>query len=57
MDTHDHTCGEQHFVLEGEYERDGAEYTAATYACIPARAKHGPFTSREGAVVLVVWEG
>lgn len=57
MDAHDHTCDEQHFVLEGAYERDGEEYSAPTYAYIPARSKHGPFTSREGAVVLVIWGG
>ena len=57
MDAHDHAYGEQHFVLQGEYERGGEEYGAATYEYIPARTQHGPFTSREGAVVLVMWDG
>ncbi|MGD8726635.1 MAG: cupin domain-containing protein [Gemmatimonadales bacterium] len=57
MDAHTHTCAEQHFVLEGEYEVDGKEYGPGTYQYIPARFRHGPFASRDGAVVLVAWEG
>jgi anti-sigma factor ChrR (cupin superfamily) len=57
MDAHTHTCGEQHFILEGEYDVDGKEYGAGTYQYIPAQVEHGPFASRNGAVVLVVWGG
>ena len=57
MEAHAHTCCEQHFVLEGEYEAQGAEHSAGTYQCIPAHHNHGPFSSRDGAVILVVWEG
>lgn len=57
LDTHSHTCCEQHFVLEGKYESHGKEYGPGAYQCIPAHTGHGPFSSREGAVVLVIWEG
>lgn len=55
MGAHAHTCCEQHFVLQGEYEVGGVEHGTGTYQCIPAHQNHGPFGSREGAVVLVVW--
>ena len=57
LDSHSHTCCEQHFVLEGKYESGGKEYGPGAYQCIPPHTDHGPFSSREGAVVLVVWEG
>ena len=57
MDAHAHTCGEQHFVLEGEYEVGGEEHGSGTYQYVSARTNHGPFTSGEGAVILVVWDG
>ena len=55
MGAHTHTCCEQHFVLRGAYEVGGVEHRAGTYHCIPAFQYHGPFTSREGAEILVVW--
>jgi anti-sigma factor ChrR (cupin superfamily) len=55
MEAHSHVCCEQHFVLEGSYEADAREYGAGAYQCIPAHTNHGPFSSREGAVVLVIW--
>lgn len=57
MDTHAHTCCEQHFVLEGEYEEGGEAHGPGTYQCIPPHTDHGPFSSRQGAVILVIWEG
>ncbi|MCG6956569.1 MAG: cupin domain-containing protein [Gemmatimonadetes bacterium] len=55
MGAHSHTSCEQHFVLEGRYEAQGEEYGPGAYQCIPAHTNHGPFSSRVGAVVLVVW--
>jgi anti-sigma factor ChrR (cupin superfamily) len=55
MGAHAHTCCEQHFVLRGEYEVGGVEHRAGTYQCIPAHQNHGPFSSGEGAEILVVW--
>jgi anti-sigma factor ChrR (cupin superfamily) len=57
MEAHTHTCCEQHFVLEGSYEAAGEEHGVGTYQCIPAHTNHGPFSSRRGAMILVVWEG
>jgi anti-sigma factor ChrR (cupin superfamily) len=57
MDVHAHTCCEQHFVLEGSYEAAGEEHGVGTYQCIPDHTNHGPFSSRRGAMILVVWEG
>ncbi len=57
MEGHTHTSCEQHFVLEGTYEAGGRAHGPGTYQCIPAHTDHGPFASREGAVILVVWEG
>lgn len=57
MNAHTHIFAEQHFILEGEYEFGGKEYGPGTYQYIPAHTDHGPYTSRDGAVVLVVWEG
>lgn len=57
MEEHSHTCCEQHYVLEGAYEVGERTYGPGTYRCIPAHADHGPFSSREGAVILVIWAG
>ena len=53
MEAHSHTCCEQHFVLDGEYETRGKEHGPGTCRCIPAHTDHGPIASREGAVILV----
>jgi anti-sigma factor ChrR (cupin superfamily) len=53
---HTHTCTEQHYILEGEYEADGKTYGSGTYQLIPAHTSHGPYTSKNGAIVLVIWE-
>ncbi len=57
MERHTHTCCEQHFVLEGSYEAGGESHGQGTYQCIPGHTDHGPFSSRTGAIILVVWEG
>ncbi len=56
MDTHAHTSNEHHFLLEGGYETGGKEYGPGTYHFIPAHTDHGPYTSRDGAIALVIWE-
>jgi len=54
---HAHDLAENHFVLEGMYESQGREYPAGSYHRIPAHATHGPFRSRGGALLVVMWEG
>ena len=55
MDAHTHDLPEQHFVIEGMYEAQGREYATGAYHFIPPHTAHGPFRSRGGALVLVVW--
>jgi anti-sigma factor ChrR (cupin superfamily) len=56
MEAHSHIAAEQHFVLKGEYESEGQKYGVGTYRFIPSQINHGPFTSKRGAEILVIWE-
>ena len=56
MNAHTHTTSEQHFILEGGYETSGWEFGPGTYHYLPAQKNHGPYISKNGAVVLVIWE-
>lgn len=56
MDPHTHTTSEQHFILEGGYETSGWKFGPGSYHFLPAHHLHGPYESRDGAVVLVIWE-
>lgn len=56
MQAHSHTTVEQHFVLEGEYESQGQTYGVGAYQLIPKETSHGPFTTKSGATILVVWD-
>ena len=56
LESHSHVTAEQHFILEGEYESDGQIYEAGSYQLIHAHANHGPFTSKNGALVLVIYD-
>ncbi|MBC8182622.1 cupin domain-containing protein [candidate division KSB1 bacterium] len=56
LEGHAHIATEQHFVLDGEYESDGKKYGRGSYRLIPARTNHGPFISKFGATILVIWE-
>ena len=53
---HSHVTTEQHFVLEGEYHSQGKSYPAGSYQLFAAGEEHGPFESKEGALILVVWD-
>ena len=56
MESHTHIYDEQHIVLEGEYESEGKVFPAGTYRLIPAHKDHGPFSSKMGALILVIWD-
>ena len=56
IEEHTHIYDEQHLVLEGEYESEGKVYPAGTFRLIHAKKNHGPFTSKDGAIVLVIWD-
>ncbi|MCK9995190.1 MAG: cupin domain-containing protein [Candidatus Krumholzibacteria bacterium] len=53
---HTHTCIEQHFVLEGQYEMGKREFGQGSYQMIPPGVTHGPFTSAKGATILIIWD-
>ena len=56
MEAHTHMCNEQHMILDGEYESEGNVYSSGTYRLIHAHQNHGPFTSKSGAIILVIWD-
>ena len=56
MADHSHVSAEHHYILEGEYQVEDKHYQAGHYHLIPGHANHGPFRSKNGAVVLVMWE-
>jgi anti-sigma factor ChrR (cupin superfamily) len=56
MAAHSHTSGEEHYVVDGAYEVEGTWYGPGTYRYIPPRTDHGPFASRNGALLLVTWK-
>ena len=53
---HSHITTEQHFVLEGEYTSGGESFPAGSYRMFSAGDEHGPFESKDGALILVVWD-
>lgn len=55
MEAHAHVYTELHYVLEGEYESQGQRYPAGTFRLIPKETNHGPFGTRTGATLLVIW--
>jgi anti-sigma factor ChrR (cupin superfamily) len=56
LEAHSHTATEQHFVLDGEYISNDKAYRKGSYRFIPARVTHDPFTSEDGAMILVIRE-
>jgi anti-sigma factor ChrR (cupin superfamily) len=56
MSAHSHTTVEQHFVLEGEYESQGRLFGVGSYRLIPRESNHGPFSTKSGAIVMVMWD-
>ncbi|MCB2208679.1 MAG: cupin domain-containing protein [Bacteroidetes bacterium] len=56
MAPHSHVTTEQHFVLEGEYQSGGESYSAGSYQIFSSGEDHGPFESKKGALILVVWD-
>ena len=56
MDPHSHITTEQHFIIDGEYLSRGKKYPAGSYQIFSVGEEHGPFESKEGALILVVWD-
>lgn len=56
MEAHSHVTTEQHFVLKGEYKIQGEAFKEGSYQLIHGGVDHGPFTSKDGSTILVIWE-
>lgn len=56
MAPHSHLTTEQHFVLKGEYTSQGESYPEGSYQIFSAGDEHGPFESKNGALILVIWD-
>jgi len=55
MEAHSHVFTELHYVIEGSYESQGKTFEAGTYSIIPKEVKHGDFSTKTGAIILVTW--
>ncbi len=55
MGSHSHLHTELHYVLQGEYESMGEIYSIGTFRIIPKSVEHGPFQSKTGAKILVIY--
>ncbi|MBN2275880.1 MAG: cupin domain-containing protein [Bacteroidales bacterium] len=55
MEAHSHIHAEQHLILKGEYISEGKVFHEGTYRSFKAHENHGPFESKKGALVLVIW--
>lgn len=56
MPYHSHIYTEQHFVLDGMYTTDDIKYPRGSYQIFYPHEEHGPFESKNGALILVVWD-
>lgn len=56
MEPHSHIVPEQNFVLEGEYVCNGKVFSKGSYQMFSPHDEHGPFESKDGALILVVWD-
>lgn len=56
MARHSHLTAEQHLVLKGEYISEDKSYCKGSYQLFEAHEEHGPFESKDGALILVVWD-
>ncbi len=55
MAPHSHLTTEQNFLIEGEYEIAGEICSAGCYQIFFPGDEHGPFESKSGALVLVIY--
>ena len=55
MDSHSHSHTELHYVMEGNYESGNKIHASGTFRIIPKEVEHGPFTTKTGAIILIIW--
>jgi anti-sigma factor ChrR (cupin superfamily) len=56
MPPHSHLTTEQNLVLTGAFTYGGKTYQEGDYLLYRAQEEHGPFYSKDGALVLVIWD-
>lgn len=56
MELHSHITSEQNFVLKGAFTYQGITYHEGSYQHFNAHEDHGPYYSKDGALVLVIWD-
>ena len=56
MEAHSHITAEQNLILKGSFTYNGKKYHEGSYLFFNAHEDHGPFYSKEGALVLVIWD-
>ena len=56
MELHSHITTEQNLVIKGAFTYEGITYQEGSYQLFNAHEDHGPFYSKEGALVLVIWD-
>jgi hypothetical protein len=54
--SHSHRSTVQHYVIQGMCEIDGKEFAAGTFSLMPAHSDIPPIRSRDGAVILMIYE-
>lgn len=53
---HSHLGVVQYYLIEGDCEKDGQDYPAVTYGMLPVHADVSPIRSRDGAVLLLIYD-
>jgi len=56
IEEHRHFGNVQHLVLSGEYESEGRVFKTGTYRVLPKAGNVPTITSRDGAVILIVYD-
>jgi anti-sigma factor ChrR (cupin superfamily) len=56
MEPHSHITTEQNFVLKGACTCEGITYSEGSFQIYHAHEDHGPYYSKDGALVLVIWD-
>jgi metal-sulfur cluster biosynthetic enzyme len=56
MSPHSHITTEQHIVIKGDYTSQGKYFPEGSYQIFFKGDEHGPFESKNGALILVIWD-
>ena len=56
MEPHSHISTEQHIILDGEYLSGEKKFKKGCYQIFKPGDEHGPFESKNGALIIVIWD-